>query len=254
MTVKGRGLWAMCDHGTMVPLLVPIRGDLSHSGEFEWKTKPVDVCIAPIVEALNKAGIHTLSSCCGHGESVGEIPLMDGRSIVVRPHPLAFGLVLVMPSACVCASDEGCEGEMYDPNDARTCSYCLDLPDGIPCPADPSDEAAWMRAGYKVSVPPRSAQHARADAVTAHNTASVGLPVTLEVEYRVEQRFKPNGTWQLLDPISDQFWVPGYERPAYAIRRLADWRNLTMNRDARNIDPQDIRLSYRQVSTWVVVP
>lgn len=78
----------MCIHGTYVDLLVPIRGDLSHSGEFEWKVKPVDACIAPFVDALNQAGILTLSSCCGHGESVGEIPLMDGRSVVVRPFPL----------------------------------------------------------------------------------------------------------------------------------------------------------------------
>ena len=35
---------------------------------FKSRSKvPVDKCIAPIVQALNSAGIQTLGSCCGHG-------------------------------------------------------------------------------------------------------------------------------------------------------------------------------------------
>ena len=45
---------------------------------------PIDKCIAPIVRALNDAGIETVESCCGHGES-GSIDLKDGRRIVVLP-------------------------------------------------------------------------------------------------------------------------------------------------------------------------
>lgn len=52
--------------------------------------KPVDRCIAPIVEALNAAaardrlpGMRTACSCCGHGKSPGTINLHDGRWLVI---------------------------------------------------------------------------------------------------------------------------------------------------------------------------
>jgi hypothetical protein len=74
----------MCEWGNTVPLAVPIPAGLSHTGEARWAVKPVDSCIAPIVRALNDAGIYTAACCCGHGERDGEIVLQDGRTLVVR--------------------------------------------------------------------------------------------------------------------------------------------------------------------------
>ncbi len=74
----------MCDHGDTVHLLVPITAADSHTGRERWANKPVDSCIAPIVEALNSAGIHTAASCCGHGIRLGVIALHDGRELVVQ--------------------------------------------------------------------------------------------------------------------------------------------------------------------------
>lgn len=43
----------------------------------------VDPCIADIVEALNRGGVPTSNSCCGHGKAPGGIALSDGRWLVV---------------------------------------------------------------------------------------------------------------------------------------------------------------------------
>ena len=48
------------------------------------KNVDVDSCIAPIVQALNDAGIQTAASCCGHGKFDGSIILEDGRELVIR--------------------------------------------------------------------------------------------------------------------------------------------------------------------------
>ena len=69
----------MCEWGTQVELLVPMPAELSHTGQFRWAIKGIDTCIAPIVQALNDAGIYTANSCCGHGKGEGIIFLHDGR-------------------------------------------------------------------------------------------------------------------------------------------------------------------------------
>lgn len=74
----------MCKWGTNVILSVPIPANLSHTGEFRWDIKGVDSCIAPIVDALNKGGVFTSNSCCGHENGPGVIFLHDGRSLVVH--------------------------------------------------------------------------------------------------------------------------------------------------------------------------
>ena len=43
----------------------------------------VDRCIAPIIVALNAAGLPTRASCCGHGRQPGRISLRDGREIFI---------------------------------------------------------------------------------------------------------------------------------------------------------------------------
>lgn len=73
----------MCNHNDTIRLHVPIPADHSHTGEFRWGYKPVDRCIAPIVQALNAAGIMTVNACCGHGDGPGAIALHDGRELTI---------------------------------------------------------------------------------------------------------------------------------------------------------------------------
>ena len=57
----------MCKWGTSAPLEVTIPAHLSSTGVAKRKIVGVDSCIAPLVKALNDAGISTMASCCGHG-------------------------------------------------------------------------------------------------------------------------------------------------------------------------------------------
>jgi hypothetical protein len=77
----------MCEHGNTVDLEVTVPADLSHTGQDRWAVKPIDRCIAPIVQALNDGGVTTVSSCCGHGKRPGVIALADGRTLVVGAAP-----------------------------------------------------------------------------------------------------------------------------------------------------------------------
>ena len=51
----------------------------------DGKVRCIDHCIAQIVAALNAGGVHTVSSCCGHGEIKGCIGLEDGRVLIILP-------------------------------------------------------------------------------------------------------------------------------------------------------------------------
>ena len=83
MTVKIIG--GACNLGKdKVILNVPIPANLSYNGKFRWALKPIDRCIAPIVKALNDAGVYTSGCCCGHGEADGNIILHDGRILIIR--------------------------------------------------------------------------------------------------------------------------------------------------------------------------
>jgi len=73
----------LCKWGTEQLLEVTIPAHLSHTGGERRAVKGIDMCIASIVEALNKGGIATISSCCGHGKLDGEIWLSDGRTLIV---------------------------------------------------------------------------------------------------------------------------------------------------------------------------
>jgi hypothetical protein len=77
----------MCASGDTVTVIVTIDASLSYEGVTVVKEKPVDRCIAPIVTALERAGIHMLGSCCGHGRSDGEILLVDGRTLIIQGTP-----------------------------------------------------------------------------------------------------------------------------------------------------------------------
>lgn len=81
----------MCAHGDEVALNVLMPAHLSYTGEARWTRKGIDRCIAPIVQALNDAGVYTANCCCGHGEAEGTILLHDGRELRVLPAPPAQG-------------------------------------------------------------------------------------------------------------------------------------------------------------------
>lgn len=52
--------------------------------DISGKTVAVDSCIAEIVDVLNRGGIVTTGSCCGHGKHNGDILLADRRVLVIR--------------------------------------------------------------------------------------------------------------------------------------------------------------------------
>lgn len=64
-------------------VLVKIPADLSSTGFARWKYVAIDCCIASIVDALQKDNIDMRGSCCGHGKTVGEIHLQDGRVLII---------------------------------------------------------------------------------------------------------------------------------------------------------------------------
>jgi hypothetical protein len=74
----------MCKCGDNQIIKLKIPADLSHSGNAYWKNVPIDKCIAPIVKALQEAGINMRASCCGHGKRDGEIELQDGRTLIIK--------------------------------------------------------------------------------------------------------------------------------------------------------------------------
>ena len=44
----------------------------------------IDPCIRDLVDCLNRHGVKTISSCCGHGHDRGDI-ILDEKAI--KPHP-----------------------------------------------------------------------------------------------------------------------------------------------------------------------
>ena len=73
----------MCKWGTNTLVNIKIPADMSHTGEERWEKIQVDSCIAPIVKALQDAGIGTRGCCCGHNSGIGDIHLQDGRVLLI---------------------------------------------------------------------------------------------------------------------------------------------------------------------------
>lgn len=67
-----------------VSVYVKIPADLSCTEQEKWRFAQIDACVAPIVAALQAAGIDMRGSCCGHGERPGEIVLQDGRKLQIH--------------------------------------------------------------------------------------------------------------------------------------------------------------------------
>jgi hypothetical protein len=74
----------MCKYGGHKLVKVKIPADLSRTGKERWKLAKVDMCIAPIVKALQEGGIDMRSSCCGHCKGDGEILLHDGTVLIIK--------------------------------------------------------------------------------------------------------------------------------------------------------------------------
>ncbi len=74
----------MCEwHGGSYAGNLPVR--LARPRANGLRVAYVDLCIQPIVQALNDAGLQTLASCCGHGRRPGSIVLEDGRELLIAP-------------------------------------------------------------------------------------------------------------------------------------------------------------------------
>ena len=73
----------MCRRGETTKVRVKAYANLSPTGEVKWKDAKIDSCIAPIVAALQMGGIDMQGSCCGHGEHLGDIHLLDGRILLI---------------------------------------------------------------------------------------------------------------------------------------------------------------------------
>jgi len=59
----------------------------------------VDSCIANLVRALNRSGIMTIASCCGHNKRPSNIVLEDGREMfIVKNYKQARELDELFPS------------------------------------------------------------------------------------------------------------------------------------------------------------
>jgi hypothetical protein len=53
---------------------------LAHALKISGRTEiEVDACIAPLVQALNDAGVHTVGCCCGHFKQPGSILILQGE-------------------------------------------------------------------------------------------------------------------------------------------------------------------------------
>lgn len=74
----------MCEYGKTRLLEVTIPAKLSCTGSSRTAFKPVDECIADYVEALNKAGLKTVASCCGHGKYSPVIEMENGDKLTIE--------------------------------------------------------------------------------------------------------------------------------------------------------------------------
>ena len=73
----------MCKLGNVRSVLVKIPIDLSCTGFAKMQYELIDECIASLVHALQQGCIDMRGSCCGHGNSEGDIHLQDGRVLII---------------------------------------------------------------------------------------------------------------------------------------------------------------------------
>jgi hypothetical protein len=78
----------MCERGDIVTMVLPRRPLSDPFGKH--LSYSIDRCIAPLVAALNRAGIATVACCCGHGERPGWVALGHGRALVIAENQAEF--------------------------------------------------------------------------------------------------------------------------------------------------------------------
>jgi len=74
----------MCEWGKTKKVWLYLPAELSCTGKGCYRFSRIDSCIADIIKALNKGGLKTIGSCCGHGKRTGRIDFMDGRIMEFR--------------------------------------------------------------------------------------------------------------------------------------------------------------------------
>lgn len=79
----------MCEWGTYENCTVWICAKDSPSGEGFWANKPVDACLAPLINAFNDLGFLTRSCCCGHGKRPFSIVFHNGFELIGDLYPSA---------------------------------------------------------------------------------------------------------------------------------------------------------------------
>ena len=73
-----------CPCRSTIDVMCEIPAAYSHTGKRREKTCGIDKCLAPIVSALQAAGVGTVGCCCGHGRGTGEIIMENGTRLLVE--------------------------------------------------------------------------------------------------------------------------------------------------------------------------
>ena len=121
----------MCKWGTHVQCRVWVCAEDSHTGVGRWAVKPIDACIAPLVNMLNQYGLFTRASCCGHGKKPLIICLQDGTELrgcgeierrTTVPEMTRHEVITALQSAVEWMKEDGCDCGTDEPG---TCALCL---------------------------------------------------------------------------------------------------------------------------------
>lgn len=89
-------------------------GQLIEILEIGGQPVEVDIEIAPIVAALNAAGVPTRASCSGHGKRPANIALRDGREIIIaRDHAEARKFETALSAILSTGDDAGLVERAY---------------------------------------------------------------------------------------------------------------------------------------------
>lgn len=98
----------MCDKHSNVLVDIPTASERGKHG----RKRGIDECIAPLIDALNRGGIATVASCCGHNTRAGSVVLTDGRELLIFPTfdpGRELALAAVRAAGMCCRPVEECE-------------------------------------------------------------------------------------------------------------------------------------------------
>lgn len=99
--------------------------DSASRNEYGVPTVWCDPCLAPLVTALNSAGLRTIASCCGHGRRPSVVTLAGGRELVVLTTEQREAMDLQFPDINADPADRvhiyPTAGRAHTPNDDCWC-------------------------------------------------------------------------------------------------------------------------------------